>query len=152
MKTLPNYFWLVSIGFSGLNAVIFWVRAQRHIQKNPELRPGYIRLIRGFFLGMSAPWVVMGAGLETGSVSNLTDYFDPRAGNPFVIAWWISIWILLLFLGYWIWFQGGAEQLIQHPGLLRGNPKSPKEIKLGWLLLSIVSAVAHGIIFFLKPR
>lgn len=152
METLLNYFWLVAIGFNGLNAVIFWVKAQRYTQQNPELRPGYIRLIRAFFLGMSVPWVVMGVGLAIGSVSNIADYLDPRAGNPFVIAWWVSIWVLLLSFGYWIWFQSGAEQLIQHPGLIRGNPTSPKQIKLGWLLLLLIGVVAHGSILFLKPR
>jgi hypothetical protein len=152
METFLNYFWLLAIVANGLNAVIFWMKAQPYIQKQPDLRPGYIRLIRGFLLSMNVPWVVMGFSLTTGGVSSTADYLYPRTGNQLVVAWWISVWSLILLLSHWILFRGGAEHLIKHPGLLRGNPTNPKTIKLLWLLAVIGNIVASGVIFSLKPR
>ncbi|MEA5554550.1 hypothetical protein VB713_26830 [Anabaena cylindrica UHCC 0172] len=152
MNTFFNYFWLLAILVNGLNAVIFWVRSQPYILKNPELQPGYIRLIRGFFLGMSIPWVVMGIGMTIGGVAQISDYFYPRNGNQFVIAWWVSIWALMILFSYWIWFRGGAEEFIKYPGLFKGNLKNPKTIKLMWLVSFISGIIAHAIIFSLEPN
>lgn len=151
METLFQYFWLLQIGINIVNSVIFWLRAQPYIKKQPDLRSGYIKMIRGFFVGMSVPWVVMGIGLTTGAVSNIAAYFYPRAGNQLVMAWWVSIWGLILSLSYWILFRGGAESLINYPVFFRGNPKNPKTIKLVCFLSLIVSLVAFVIIFYLWP-
>ena len=152
METFFNYFWLVAIMVNVINAVIFWVRVQPYIQKRPELRPGYSKLIRGYVIGMSIPWIVMGIGMTIGGISNIADYFYPRAGNQFVIAWWVSLWALILLFSYWVWFRGGAEQLIKYPGLLQGNPTNPKTIKLMSLVVFISGIVSSGVIFFLETR
>jgi hypothetical protein len=55
MKNLLNYFWLLMILVNGINAAVFWLRAQPYIQQNPNLRPGYIRLISWFFVGFKKP-------------------------------------------------------------------------------------------------
>ncbi len=152
MEKLFNYFWLIALLTNVLNALIFWFRAQSYIQQNPALKPGYIRLIRGFLIGMSIPWIVMGIGLQTGQVATIVDYFYPRSGNQTVIAWWVSIWASLLLYIYWIWWRQGAEKLVQHPGLMRGNPTNPKTIKLGSVLILVSGLIAHGIIFLQEPR
>ena len=130
MDTFFKYFWLVAIVVNGINAVISWVRVQPYIQKKPEHRLGYLKLIRGYVVGTNIPWIVMGIGMTIGGISNIADYFYPRSGNLFVISWWISLWSLILLLSYWIWFRGGAEQLTKYPGLLKGNPTNPGKIKL----------------------
>lgn len=152
METIVNYFWLLAIAVNGINAIIFWVRSQRYIKQNLALQAGYITIIRGFFLGMSFPWIIMGIGMTWGGVSKIADYFYPRTGNLFVIGWWLSVWVLLLFYGYWLWFKGGAKMLIEHPGFFRGNPSNPRTIKLMWLLSAFTSAVVTGIIFYQEPR
>lgn len=147
METLFDYFWLIAIGINFLNGEIGWVRAQSHIRRNPDLKPGYIKLIRGFVVSMSMPWILMGIGMGTGQVTRLADYFYPQLGNQAVIAWWVSIWALLLFYSYWIWFRNGAEKLVKYPGLMRGNSTNPAMIKLGWSLSLIGAAIAHIILF-----
>lgn len=147
MATLFNNFWLIALLTNVLNSIIFWFRAQPYIQQNPVLKPGYIRLIRGFLIGMSIPWVIMGIGLGTGQVATITDYFHPRSGNQAVIAWWVSIWALFLFYSHWIWCQQGAEKLVQHPGLARGSPTNPKAIKLNSILMLVIGLIAHGMFF-----
>jgi hypothetical protein len=145
MESLTNYFWLAAIFVNGINAFVMWRRAQPHIQQNPDLRTGYIRLIQSFILGISIPWFIMGAGLMSGYVTKLKDYMYLHTLNPFVMGWWISWWAVILLFSYWIWFQGGAETLIKYPDLFRGNPSSPRTIKL-MCFISLAGSVAATII------
>jgi hypothetical protein len=147
MKILFNYFWLLAILVNGINASILWVRSQPSIRKNPNLRSGYIAIIRSLALGLTVPWVVMGIGLTGGGVSKLADYFYPRAGNIFVLAWWVSLWGVILLYSSWILFRGGAKMLIDYPGLFRGSPSSPQTIKL-MCLLSLLSSVVVSVMMF----
>ena len=151
METLFNYFWLIAIGTNFLNSVIGWFRAQKHIRQNPALKSGYIKLIRGFFICMSLPWLVMGFGLETKQVASLADYLKPQVGNQAIMAWWISLWALSIFYSLWIWRCNGTEKLVKYPGLLRGNPKNPAMIKLTWSFSMVGALVAHMILFFYSP-
>ncbi|MEA5597326.1 hypothetical protein [Rivularia sp. UHCC 0363] len=151
IETVINQFWLLAILVNAVNALIWWFRAQPHIQNNSALRVGYTKLIRGFFLGTTAPWLVMGLGMTAGGIANIADYWVLQTKNPFVVAWWISIWTVILLLSYWIWFRGGAESLIKYPGLLSGSPNSPQAIKRMWLLAVMGSVIAVGVAFFLKP-
>lgn len=152
METLLNHFWLLAMIANTINAIIFWTRAQPYIEEKPELRPGYTRLIRNFFNAMNIPWFIMAIGMKEGGISNVGDYFYPRNGNQFVIAWWVSIWSLILLSSYWIWFRGGAEKLIEYPGLFVGNPTKPQTIKSMWLRTLIGSIVASAIVFSLEPK
>jgi hypothetical protein len=104
-------------------------------------------MICSLFLWLMLPWVIMGMGLISGNVSDISDYFYPRTGNPFVITWWASLWILILLFSVWIWFQDGAEKLIKYPGFLRANLSNPRTIKLIYLL-TLFSNVAVTIIMF----
>jgi hypothetical protein len=147
MKNLFDYFWVLMLAVNGLNASILWMQVQTYIHKNPKLRPGYIKLIRGFYTGMSVPWIFMGFNKITGKVSHIGEYFYPRAGNQFVIGWWVSIWTLLFMATYWVWFRGGAEKLIEYPGLFKGKPSNPQFIKIMYLLLLIGNMVGTIVIF-----
>ena len=83
----------------------------------------------------------MGIGIELGDVPSMFSYFRPRDGNPFVLAWFCVV-IMLWILGfYWLFARRGAEFLIEHPGLLRGNPKNPAMIRAVYCL-----AVGGGIV------
>ncbi len=152
MKSLFDNFWLLAIVINGLNAAILWQRSTPYVKENPALQKGYITIIRGFLVGMNLPWVIMGIGLKVGGVSHLNDYLYPSNGNIFVFAWWTCLWGLILLFNYWIWFRGGAQMLIDHPGLLRGNEQNPQTIK--WMSLSLIFASVFTSIvsFSAKPR
>lgn len=109
-------------------------------------------MIRSLLLWLTVPWVVMGVGLTSGNVSNIADYFYPRTGNLFVIAWWASLWILILIFSVWLWFQSGAEKLIKYPGFLRANATNPGTIKLIYLLTLFSNVVVTVIIFSLEKK
>ncbi len=83
----------------------------------------------------------MGLGLELGGVPGFFSYFRPRDGNPYVLTFIASVVMLWILGFYWIFTRRGAEFLIDHPGLFRGDPKSPAMIRLVYCL-----GVAGGVI------
>lgn len=147
METLFNYFWLVAIFTNIINVIICWVRVQPEIQKDHSLQSGYIKLLRGYLIGMSIPWLVMGYGLLTQQALSLAEFMFPRFSNPSVLAWWISLWSIILWYTYWLFCQDGAEQLTKHPGFLRGQYHNPRTIKLVWSLSLVGATIAHIILF-----
>jgi hypothetical protein len=94
----------------------------------------------------------MGLGLTSGGVSNLANYFYPRYGNPFILAYWLSILGLIFIYNAWIWFASGAETLIKHPGILRFNPSNSKTIRLTSLLLLLICTSITVVMFSLQRK
>jgi len=138
MKTVAGigkWFWAGCIAVTLLNAAIFRVRANRRIEEQPELEEGYGRIIKGFAIWGSLPWVVMGIGCTIGDVPSVLHYFRPRDGNPYVIAFFASIFFIYGLGTYWLFARNGAEMLTRHRGLFNVDFKSPLMVKLFWLLL-----------------
>ena len=139
--------WLLFIATMVANALVLKFRSRAYIQQQPELAAGYRSLFYGILLWGNLPWVVMGIGIVFGGVHSVFSYFRPRDGNPFVLAWFgvvVALWLLGF---YWIFARRGAEFLIEHPGLLRGNPKSPATIRLFYCLM--VAGGVAGLCFML---
>lgn len=147
---LNLHFWLVAIAVTTLNALILWGRSQSYIRRDPSLLPGYRFLTRGYWVCMSLPWFVMGAGILLGGVPSIWHFLAPQSGNPYVLAWWMIWWAIVAFVTHWIVVRGGAEMLISHPGFLRGNPSNPKLIKFFWLLM-LAANTAITIFVFAQP-
>ena len=146
----PPFFrhvWLVFVVVTVANALILRLRSRPHIRECPELAPGYQRLFTGVLFWGSLPWLVMGIGIELGGVHSIFLYFRPRDGNPFVLAWFSVVVALWLTGFYWIFARRGAEFLIEHPGLLSGDPKSPARIRFFYCLM--VAGGIVGLLFML---
>ena len=144
---ISKYFWLVAIVFTTVNFFVFKRRSEKHIKENPELAKGYSKLFRGYLFWMNIPWIIMGIGCTIGGVSSVWYYFRPRDGNPYVLAWFGSVFALWILGTFWLFFRGGAEMLAHHPGavefnygLKRKEITNPTRIKVFWLL-----ALAGGI-------
>jgi len=131
---MTKWFWAVCILVMFLNAGIFKFRAKRHIQENPDLADGYRTIIRGWLIYGNIPWIVMGLGSLVGGVPSIDHFFRPRDGNPFVLAFFASVFQLWILSTYWIFFRRGAEMLVDHPGIFNVDFKSPIMVKLFWLL------------------
>jgi hypothetical protein len=141
---LSKYFWLVAIVVTVANWLRFRRIAQKYIEKNPQLEQGYTALFRGYLLYLNLPWVVMGIGCNVGGIPSVWHYFRPRDGNPYVLAWFGSVFFLWVLGTFWLFFKDGAEALARHPGLLEFGYKditSPLIIRALWLLV-----LAGGII------
>jgi hypothetical protein len=145
---ISKYFWLIAIGVTVINALIFKSRAKKHIKENPKLEEGYSTLFRGYFLWANIPWIVMGIGCTIGGVPSIWHYFRPRDGNPYVLVWFASVFFLWILGTYWLFQKGGTEILSTHPGAIilyygykTKEITNPTTIKIFWLL-----ALAGGIL------
>jgi hypothetical protein len=142
MNIIEKSFWLIAIVVTSINAYILKSRSQEAIARNPQLKEGYDKIFRGYLIYLNIPWVVMGIGILSGRVSGVFNYFNPRAGNPFVLAFHLSLVILWVLSVYWIYFRGGAEFLVKHPGLMNIDPKSALSLKLIFALMLLGGIVA----------
>lgn len=133
------------VAITCINALYWKIHSHEHIRERPELAAGYRRLIRGYLFWFNLPWIVMGVGLELGGLPSIFSYFRPRDGNPFILAFFgvvIAEWILSF---WWLFFARGAEFLVEHPGILRGFPRSPTFIRL-YYCLGVAGGIA-GVLF-----
>jgi len=91
----------------------------------------------------------MGVGCVFGKVPSAFDFFRPRDGNPYVIAFFASVFLLWAVGTYWLLFLGGAQKLVEHPGLLNVNVKSPRGIIIYWFL-SLAGGILGTILMFAR--
>lgn len=140
--------WVAFIVFTCVNGATWWWGAQRHIRASPALRPGYVRLIRGWLIFGNLPWLVMGFGIVFGGVPTIFHYFNPRNG-PIVVTWYVTVVSLWVASVYWLFFQRGAETLIAHPGLLTRPGSKPWMVKAYFLLCLAGGIVGLGAMIFL---
>jgi hypothetical protein len=139
---MARYFWLIAIGVTGVGWLIFRKNARGYIKKNPQLREGYVALLRGYLIWMNLPWLVMGIGCTVGGVPCLWDYMRPKDGNPYVLAWFGSLFLVWALGTSWLFGKGGAEKLATHPGAIQlaygwqaKDITNPMLIKALWLVM-----------------
>jgi hypothetical protein len=108
---VSRYFWLIAIMVTGINGLIFRKKARKYVEEDPQLEEGYAALLRGYMVWMNIPWVVMGIGCTGGGVPSLWHYFRPRDANPYVLAWFGSVFLLWVLGTFWLFFRNGAEKL-----------------------------------------
>ena len=131
---IAKNFWVIAILATSINFLIFKDKAKDYVKQNPDLSVDYEKLFKHYFFWFNIPWIIMGIGIVTSGVPDISGYFRPQDGNPFVLVWYISIFSLWAVGTYWLIFKGGAEMLIKCPGALRGNVTSPLFIKVLWLI------------------
>ena len=127
---MDKIFWSIAIGVTCVNAYLLRSRARKEIERNPELAEGYAQLIKGYLVFLNIPWLVMGLGIIVGGTRGVLDYLDPRSGNPYVIAFHVTGFILWALAIFWIYISGGAEFLVRYPGVMNVDIKSPLVLKL----------------------
>jgi len=134
MILLFRHAWVLFVCITCVNAAVWWYRGRGMVARNPDLEPGYRRLIRGWVIYGNLPWLVMGAGILWGGVPTVVHYFNPRNG-PFVVAFYVTVVTLWIAAFYWLFFRRGAEQLVAHPGLLNLPYERPWTVKALYLLM-----------------
>jgi hypothetical protein len=144
-----KFFWVVVILVTLGNAAAWRRRGKQHISADPPLAPGYRRLTLGFALWGNIPWVVMGLGVLAGGLTT-RDYLRPWEGNPWVLAWYLTVILLWGILLWWVLRGRGAASIVAHPGLLSIPITRPKHVKL--LALLGVAAGIVGIVVLLRGR
>ncbi|MCP4357948.1 MAG: hypothetical protein GY796_08035 [Chloroflexi bacterium] len=125
-----DYAWILLIFTTTINAYYLKARSQKYISAHPELQEGYDKLFKGYLIYLNIPWVIIGLGMIFGKVPDFLSFFEPREGNPFVLIFHAAFVILLLLSVWWIYFRGGAEFLVKHPGIFRRELQSPTTVKV----------------------
>jgi hypothetical protein len=157
MKDFMNYMWVACIGVMIANGLHWWHKGRDAIAQKSELREGYKKLIRGFILWGSIPWLLMGFGLLLGGVDSIFDYLQPRKANPWVMVWYLSAIVLLVLFLWWIFARGGAQKIVDHPGLLDFPLTKPWHVKTltcvmaAGCVLGIAIAFGYEIPYFSGP-
>jgi hypothetical protein len=108
---ISRYFWVLCIAATLLN-----FRRSRAGQPSAAETPVPTEdgTVRGRVLAsMIAPWVVMGFGIIFGGVPGVWNYFRPQDLNPYVWAWYLSVFLLSCGLAYWVLFAGGAKKAVE---------------------------------------
>lgn len=133
---LARYFWIAGIVTAFINITIFRFRAKKHFEQEPQLKDEYTKLLNRYLFWLSLPWVVMGIGIVFGGVPTLFHYFRPQDGNPFVLAWFATIFLIWVLGTYWLFFKNGAETLQTYHILTKSSlmARSPLLMKIYWLL------------------
>lgn len=130
---ISKWFWALCILVTFINGAIFNFRAKKHIKLNPKLEEGYKKIIKGFVIWGNIPWVVMGIGCTIGKVPTVWHYFNPKEGNPYILAFFASVFIVWILASYWMFFRDGAVELVNYPGIFNHDFKNPTMVKLVWL-------------------
>ena len=123
--------WLVLTVFGTINLVVLWRNLRGRIAQRPDLAQGYRRYFLAAAIFFTLPWLLMGVGIEVGGVPNLFGFLSLRDRNPYVIAFYATLTVMLLLACYWVLLRRGAEFLVEHPGLSgRNMPQSTAGIRV----------------------
>ena len=142
-----RFFWLISIIVNFLNVLRWWTVSKKVLVEHPELAGEYGRLMKGWLFWGNIPWVVMGVGCMFDGLI-VFDYFRPRDGNPFVMAWFCVIFVLWILGFRWIVLANGAEQLARCPGwTLHPQISKPLHVKL-LVCLGLTGGIAGTVLLF----
>ena len=147
MDTIFRYFWLFALAITGVNAFIYRQRIQALSAEHPERAEGYRRFLTGFVAVSALVWLVMGIGIMFGGVPTIFSYFSPATGNLFVWAWHatiVAVWIAGI---VWLFFRGGAQFIIDHPGLANSTPTKPIQVQL-WYLICLAGGIAGEVMMW----
>lgn len=139
---LKKWSWLLAILSMFLKAYSIRRKADKKIALNPELEDGYRKIIKGYLVWGNIPWVVMGIGITIGGVPSVFHYLNFNSSNPYILAFFISVFFISIMGTYWILFKDGAEMIAKHPTLLSYDVKSPMQIKIFWSICVVGGIVA----------
>jgi hypothetical protein len=108
---VSRYFWVVCLAMSLFN----YLAAHRRISTPGTIDIDHIEAAKlymnRFALANSIPWLIMGCGQTFGHVPTIWYYFRPQDGNPYVIGWFASIFVLWIFFCLWVLFAEGAKKV-----------------------------------------
>ncbi len=148
VELIVKNIWIVFIAFTILNGFILKSRSKKYIEANPELKIGYENFFRGYIFYCNIPWIVIMIGNLSGLTKDIFEYLDPKAMNPIVLIFHLSIIILWILGIRWIYFKKGAEFIEKHPGLFRRSSLqgisdiSAKQVKLFFPLMLLGGVIA----------
>jgi hypothetical protein len=109
---IGRYFWLLCLAIVSFNYIVGQRKVAARDSADPRLSSEVISYRRLFAVASAVPWVVMGVGILLGGVPNIWYYFRPQDHDPFVLAWFGSLFIISISFAFWVFFLGGAEKVV----------------------------------------
>ena len=137
---LAKWFWIPMILVTLFNYRIMSSRTQTMAQGDPVRQAGYAYLLKVYYFSTLLPFIVMGMGIVFGGVPTVFHFFRPQDGNPFVLAYYATLFTLWILGFYWVFFRSGAQTLAHHPGVITKS-ENPLLIKL-MVLFGLVAGIA----------
>jgi hypothetical protein len=111
--------WLLFLLAQCFTGAVIGRSARRELRQRPGLIGGYPVLMRICFFWLNLPWMVMGLGCTVGHVEDgVFGYARPGDGNPWVLAFYVTLVALGLLNLAWVFLGGGDEFLVRHRPLL----------------------------------
>lgn len=151
MSFILKHIWVIFILGTCYNAYYGWSAVQHRIRKQPELEMGYRSLFKGYAIWLNVPLVLMGVGIISGQVNSVFDFIKPGNGNSYVLFWYFSILVLLIYFLNWIFLEKGAETLAKHPGIPMIPQWSAKKLRYYSMGIFIWN-IAGGCLLFIASR
>jgi hypothetical protein len=127
---IARNFWLIGMLFALINTAIYRSRFRNQIALHPERSEGYQHFIFGYLIVNFLLLGIMGLGITIGGVATVFDFLNPRNGNFFILAFHGTIVALWMVGVIWIFFRGGAEFFVKHPGTLNSTVTAAWQIKI----------------------
>lgn len=109
---IGRYFWAVCLAICAYNYVLGMRTVGSRGPSDPSASPAAISLRRWFAVAGALPWVVMGWAIMIGGVPNIWYFFRPQDRNPYVLAWFATLFILAFGFAFWVFLLEGAEKVV----------------------------------------
>ena len=105
-----EYLWLLMLGYLAIR----YLQAKKQLSAR-ECDRGESDEAQGllsrFAIAAAIPWVLMGSGHLSGATPTIWYYFRPQDGNPFVLAWLATCFLLSAAYAWWVMAANGATKV-----------------------------------------
>jgi hypothetical protein len=124
LNTIGRYLWVLLLGICWYNYRAGLRRLPSKDSGDPRSSTEGIVLRRWFAAASALPWLVWGWGETYGNVPNAWSYFRPQDRNPYVLAWFASVFLLSVCFALWVFFfDGAAKMVVLRPDDVFGPPE-----------------------------
>lgn len=127
---VSNWMWAIAIAFVLINVAVWWGTAVPSWRRDPSRKRGDQKLLLGFAVVLSLPFLIMGAGAMSKDRLTVWHFFRPQDGNPYVLSFFVYLFSFALIFAIWVWFFGGAKFMSWHVGVFRGLRVTGRSIPL----------------------
>lgn len=141
MPMLLKYFWFLMILLGIANAWFIRKRAQPLIEKSPELQSDADKVSITLILLIGIPSVFLGVIQLVAGYENPFYIFDDDLSNGYLLAAWITMAGLRIFILYWLWFTKGLESYIAITPMRFKKPNILNNIEGVLVIRWLVSAI-----------
>ena len=144
---MSRHFWLVALVVTATGGLFKAIYVSLTKGLRPDVRSCRRKVALGWAVFGSVPWAVMGLGIVRGHTESVLHYLRPRTGGGFVLAFWLSIAVLLALGTCWVFLGNGAHVLSR----ARGPYTKPGYTRLTWGMCVAAALLAFVVLLVIEP-